>query len=208
MVLDDNVEPSIPLDWDATFWRYYSIVNGKPVQNESKIWATGFYKGGYVAEEIQLYNLNGSQDNNDGEISLTGLNLKPNESVAVFTFTIESGSEILNQSVVSGVGIEADGLVLVKDNVTNPYIINYGSDSLFVRLVGEIPEGKEVKNSIVIGNYIYFIKVIHPGEIVEVPSSVTGVETKSAMIDYVSGQEGTLAGWDNEIINIFDIYFT
>lgn len=209
LTLAEDVEMSKPNDWDATFWRYYSILDGKAVQNEIKDWRAGvFYKGSYKASKIGLLNLDGSADENDGIVSLNGINLKPNESMNIYKFVVDEKSEILNKSSAYGDGGVANTIELVAEEVSSRYLINYSANSYFVRLTGIIPENYTLKNTIIVDNYIYFTMVIRPGQIIEIPNTITGIDTKNCDSNYIPGDSGSLSGWDDEIINIFDLYFT
>jgi len=207
----ENPDSSKPADWDATFWRYGWYDNSVFVKNESKTFANNlqYHRYEYVSTSLTLTTKTGvTYNSTTGACSVSGLNLKPNESVEILTFTVPTDGKLLIQtSARATASSSANSLMLVNSGVNQNYIVNYSTGSYIVRFNGVIPTGETFEDVESVGGYNYYIYVVRPGQIIETASTAT--EINSVSIGSVFSKTAlSNAGWNSTIITYFENCFS
>ena len=214
----DSASNTKPDNWEVVFWKYYYIDNSSEefVQNElvdvdfkPKVFYLGTWSDYYI----------GKTNNSDltfvgNEVS--GLSLKPNESVVVYTFTKDNDAQFYVNGEANATTTTPDGITLVKDGVNQNYIVNYSEEnSYFVRFNGTMPENANLGVDVIIEDdgLNYFITVVRPGQIIKVVSDTTIVSSLPCEDVFISGKNGSLSGWVTEsedlsnVLTAFENYF-
>ena len=191
-VLESSTAPN---DWQATFWKYYTKdAQGNPTQNESKVWQQGkLYQAFDSRTDVALTEYGGTT-NYSGTYSCVNktVNLKPNESVTLLTFTYSNSN---NKNLISSTlelnatafATSAEALTkqengglkykayFVTKGVSNDYIVNNSQTSCIVRFT-DSNESLSLTNVVKDGGYYYYTMIVRPGQILPTSSTIQSVE--------------------------------
>lgn len=217
----DSAISAQPDNWHVTFWRYYYVdpQSGEMVQNETIDVDVNFEDEIFFYTSYAEYLITLTKNNNltfSGN-SVTGLSLKPNESVDIYTFVKDSNAQYYISGVAEASVSTANDVVLVKDNVNQKYIVNYSSsESYYVRFNGTLPDNINLGVDVITEDdgLNYFITVVRPGQIFKVVSDTTAINFIPCEDLYVTGVKGSLKSWVTEsedlsnVISAFDNYFS
>ena len=191
-----EVSGNMPNDWQATFWRYYTKVNNVPIQNESKVWNNEktYYKEYYLTDDIILTEVGGTTTyKNSYSCTNKTVNLKPNESIDLLTFSypedadtdLLSSTLILNATATASTAEDLNVKVsnelkypayFVTKGVENCYIINNSQTSCVVRFADSGANADGLTNVIKDGSYYYYTMIVRPGQILQTSSTISSVE--------------------------------
>lgn len=163
-----------PADWVATYWKHYKDLNGE-TQNNSSTFDTGitYYLKSQTYENIT-----------PNSLGLSGLTLNPGESKMFATATMLATSEtssaktfgtkkIMLAGTISGTATDSDAAVLLEEGTGNARIYNpTESTSFYVRFKGTL--NSKPSNIKTYGNYNYYIGILRPGQILNIPMSEMG----------------------------------
>ena len=191
-----EVSGNMPNDWQATFWRYYTKVNNVPIQNESKVWNNEktYYKEYYLTDDIILTEVGGTTTyKNSYSCTNKTVNLKPNESIDLLTFSypedadtdLLSSTLMLNATATASTAEDLNVKVnnelkypayFVTKGVENCYIINNSQTSCVVRFADSGANADGLTNVIKDGSYYYYTMIVRPGQILQTSSTISSVE--------------------------------
>lgn len=217
-----------PADFSASYWKYY--IGDSKIHNTSAEWNNNlvYYLGVKEYSKVTPSVVKGIDDNHisyeSNVYSNTDLILKPNESISILTFELNTSAELTMQASATGTTIplqtwlnqdedsdgvldnDEDGIILFNQSLSQNYIVNYSNKSYFVRFDGDISAEEEVTNVLSTADWNYYTFIIRPGQIVNISSAVENIEVIQAPSLYED--DVTLAGWEQDIIDLFNSYFS
>ncbi len=184
-----------PADWKASFWKYYMDDQGtqqltSPINYEKD----KFYLKvqGYSTLTAQDITLNVEDDANkfeyttidDKECITSKIKLQPGECVKFASFTTTQTNKIYvsGNAVANEVTTPSD-VMLIEAGTSRAYIHNTTANSYYVRFGGTYTGSNSniqtLANNPGVDNttYNYYIGVLRPGQIIEVPMSAVGTIT-------------------------------
>jgi len=200
-----------PSDWNASFWKYYKIVDGKYVQLTYDPLASNADPNyfpysptnpalNYYEKDQQYYSSNtdvilfvvndniftksGSTITNKSDITL-----QPGESVVFGTATTSQTNHINVKGVATATTIEQPSSVAIVNNGTaDAYIVNNTSNSYYLRMAaseGVSQDNFELGSSIineVSSTHYYYIGIVRPGQIIKVSMTTNATITSDDLV--------------------------
>jgi len=191
--------PNAPNDWQATFWKYYSLnPSNKPVQNQSKDWQIShFYSSYYSDINLTLSEVGTTNTYNGVYSSIKSVELKPNESVDLLTFTINENvteKEVKRNLILTSTVVVTESDLLtetitengeeklkypayfVTKGVENSYIVNNSGVACYIRFTESEASNTILENIIQDGDYFYYKSIVSPGQILKTTSTISDVD--------------------------------
>lgn len=191
-----EVSGNMPNDWQATFWRYYTKSNNVPSQNQSNVWDNEktYYKEYYYTPDVILTEVGGSSTyKNSYTCTNKTVNLKPNESIDLLTFSYPADADtdllsstlMLNATATASTAEDLNTKVndelkypayFVTNGVKNCYIVNTSQTSCVVRFEDAGTDADDLTNVVKDGDYYYYTIIVRPGQILQTTSTISEVE--------------------------------
>ena len=204
-----------PKDWDITYWKYYYLSNGNYIPANSKTeWR----------DDVTFYQR--SEKSNNIELTVSEQILLPNASayvgsvskiqiVSSVTYTMDRFVSV--KTISANTSTQTVGIV--ETGTANAYLVNTSSTtSYYVRFTGTCVTNENVVSD---GDYNYYIGILRPGQIVEIPMTTAGVVEMSmsngdVVIDGIikatgDYSESSLSVWNlngsSNVLTAFNAFF-
>ncbi|MFQ6752264.1 MAG: hypothetical protein ACLRFL_01695 [Clostridia bacterium] len=161
-----------PADWEYAYWKYYNVENGSRIESLPDTFVRAYSRS-----------LKANMLVNGANISDSAITLLPNESKLVKTINsvdTSNGLFVQLKSVSATIG-SSSAPILVNAGTNNAMIINPTENSYYVRFSGTYAGSDTaiLKSTNAGDSYNYFIGILRPGQILDIPMSATG------SIDYI-----------------------
>ncbi len=176
-----------PADWKASFWKYYLDAQGNQQLNAAPTYVQNTYylrTQGYstiTVESTHLKNSFGFETVGGKQCITSRVELQPGESVKFASFTTSQTHKVHVTGSVVANSLQAPTKVMLIDSGTqNAFLHNTTANSYFVRFggtyAGTSPNIKTYTYNSGNGSetFNYFIGVLRPGQILDVPMSLAG----------------------------------
>lgn len=210
---------SKPIDWEASYWKYYKkdgdvykqIEGADPLAEEAEGYmpAQTYYAKSqyYTSNDMTISLLNDFEESSDDIIN-DSVELLPGESIAFASVsTTKTGHfEVVGSAVADEISA-LDTLVLINSGKSEAFLMNYSDSSYYFRFTGEI-SGLQTKFES-IGEYNYYLGIVRPGQIIKVSMSEEGELDSNLIVasELYSASILTSAGWDSTVVNKLTKYF-
>ncbi|MBR4998385.1 MAG: hypothetical protein IKY10_00755 [Clostridia bacterium] len=223
----ETIITSKPNDWLASFWKYYKIGSNVPLaQAETFDTENGYYT---IKKSFSMFviNTNQNQENytllnsfafgtNQSETDTTKLvnsskKLLPGESVDIISLNSTDRCYVSGSVSTTTASNESD-LTIIKNGTTDAFIINYSTNSYYLKLSGK-HTGTNFK-TYAGENFTYYIGIVRPGQILKLSMSEVATISKITINYTQNGNYGefsvsNLTGWSanaqNSMANYFNI---
>ena len=216
-----ELEDDKPADWDASYWKYYtqnedgsmSQVLTNPITEQNPNYKTGTY---YLRSQtyttlttVKVGDFTKNEEEN--EFTNSDLVLNPGESVEFATATADNAytkNVFVAGFATANLSKDPSGVMLVNSGTDDAYLINHTENSYFVRFSGGLSKDQEnfMERDVAVSNetlnYIHFIGILRPGQIVKVSMDEFG-EILENDLRLISGNYSTttLSGWNEDVVN-------
>ena len=195
-------DASAPIDWQASFWKYYKLTSGvyEQLTELEDYKSNSFYKKVTTKAEATLTYLSGFV-NSSGAVSNPTISLKAGETVefakcGVLNVVVSGFANAVNAQT-------STSLDFVNSGKSSAYLINNSSNRYYVRFTGNLSQSNAKIYSD--AGYNYYIGIISAGQIVNLNmSSVGTLEMIPAQDVY---NESILTGWSDNAKNKMNQYF-
>ena len=191
-----------PANWDTNYWNYYYVSNNKYVQATSKTeWQANKF---FTREMVSITK----------SLTIPAQTLVPNASALIGTIaqqqTVSSVPRTMDR-FVNNCSISApsttDTVGIVNAGTSSAYLVNASDKSYYVRFTGTCTD---LTNVVKDGSYNYYIGIIRPGQIIDMPMSETGV-VNNVIEATGSYSSSTLNGWglssSSQVLSSFETFF-
>ena len=221
-----------PSDWEVNYWKYYtrSGSEGNYTYTQQTSMPTYAQNTYYKKNQEYLTVTPTTQD-------ISNVSLKTGDSVVFARATLTATKQVnVSGFVTSSTVVNEQTAMLINAGDDSAYIVNTSTDtSYYIRFTGTYSgtdathfEDVEVTESGKTITYNYYIGILRPGQILNVPMSATGDMTAADIVttryektiidengdeqtitttDY-DAQRLTDAGWDSSIVAKFTTLFT
>ena len=204
---------SKPPTWDVDYWRYFIKISDNEYVRATKTsqWASNTY---------YLFSKSSATSSISTSSAIT---LVPNSSVYVgewlFSGDVVSyeGSLITSQATNKTSIVAEGGVGIVNNDSNSAYVVNDTANSYYIRFKSTYDNDVNEKTFIVSGNYCYYIGVLRPNQVLEIPNNGTRIDGASANVEVILADEtfdvtncSDIGDWAKitDVANAFKVYFS
>ena len=176
-----------PLDWEASFWKYYTYEDGVYSQVKvNPITATNPFQSGkyylksqtYTPRTITALNSFEVDDEDDTIYTHSSIIILPGETVAFASVTTSAtGGVMVTGYATSSVASAADEkpVKLIDGGTAQAYIVNTSTtSSYYIRFSGAYSGTDTTHIQALTASHNYYIGILRPGQILNIPMSADG----------------------------------